>query len=260
MDKGLERKLQDLRSRIRKLDCALVAFSGGVDSTLLLRICREELGERAVAVTALSNQYPSAELSLARRIARVMGVKHMTHAIPFSSVSQLKADKSEGQGGPCMGRVYPSLKSLAARMRIKHVLDGSHVDDASEKGFSFMAARRAGIRSPLLESGLSKAEIRLLAKELRLPNWEKPASAFSERKGKNPQKNDRSTRTELKRLESARKYLSSKGLADFALVPRGESLCIITGKKNLLVLAGVMDAVRRRMRLLGFGNVVLALG
>ena len=78
MDKSLEKKLEMLRRRIRMLDSAVVAFGGGSDSTFLLRICREELGENAVAVTAIPKNYPKSELALAKRIAKVIGAKHVT--------------------------------------------------------------------------------------------------------------------------------------------------------------------------------------
>lgn len=170
MNKTLERKLDDLRNRIRKLDGALVAFSGGVDSTFLMRICREELGEKAVAVTALSDNYPASELSLARKVAKILGAKHVTYASDSGG-------RIRGPANVCKGKMYSCLKSLAARMSVKNILDGSHKDDASQRGFSFLAARQAGVKSPLLESDLSKAEIRLLAKELKLPNWDKPSSS-----------------------------------------------------------------------------------
>lgn len=159
MDSTLEKKLNTLRNKIRKLDSAVIAFSGRLDSTLLLRICRDELGDRAVAVTSISDDYPSSELAIARRVAKIVGVKHVV------------IDNSEKiHTSP---RVYSNMKSLAMRMQLKHVIDGSHRDDARKKHAKYLAARRARLKSPLLETNLSKAEIKLLAKELGLPSFDK---------------------------------------------------------------------------------------
>jgi uncharacterized protein len=249
MDRSLERKLDDLRSRIRKLDSAIVAFSGGVDSSLLMRVCREELGDRAVAVTAFSGDYPSAELSLARRIAKVMGAKHLT---------QRMGNSSRSNSSLCKGKVYNSLKELASRMKLKHVLDGSHADDAAEKGFSFVAARQAGVRSPLLEVGLSKAEVRLLAKELGLPNWDLPASGCSGEL--DPSLQEIKGGSGFKKLQAAKRYMKScLKIKVPILCKSGKRLKIILSKEDLVKVARKMDAVRKRMKSLGFSDVLLCL-
>ncbi|MFZ5501501.1 MAG: hypothetical protein ACOY58_06285 [Candidatus Micrarchaeota archaeon] len=117
MEKALEHKVTKLRERIRKLDGALVAFSGGVDSAFLMRIVRDELGDKAVAVTALPKGYPRADLAMARRVAKILGVKHLV-------VRQQKADHETA--GICNGarahavhgcNLYSQLKSVAMRMK-----------------------------------------------------------------------------------------------------------------------------------------------
>jgi len=236
MDRGLQGKLDNLRERIRKLDGAVVAYSGGVDSTLLLRICREELGERAVAVTALSENYPSSELALARRVAGVIGARHITYK-PEHPVS-------------CKEMVYRDLKALGARLKLKNVLDGSHRDDAAERGFSFAAARSMGIRSPLLESGLSKAEVRLLAREFGLPNWDKLPSA---------RPCPRSSVPLIKRLASARRYLVSLGFSACSIVVSGGNICISGPKADFKGLSRRMGAIQKKMRSLGFCEVLIRL-
>ncbi|NYZ74150.1 7-cyano-7-deazaguanine synthase [Candidatus Micrarchaeota archaeon] len=250
IEKGLERKLGDLRKRIRKLDCALVAFSGGVDSSFLMRICREELGEKAVAVTALSDNYPNSELVLAKRVARIIGVKHV---VVDPAVLQAVSQSSKcGRGS-----VYSSLKSLAMRMKVKNVLDGSHKDDAVEKRARFVAAKRAGVRSPLLESNLTKAEVRLLARELGLPNWDKPASSQSRLR--------RASGAKVRALEKAKRgshaaaeYLRALGY-DVKTRARGKTLLIFVKRRWLLMLAEHLPSLEKKMKCFGFSQVSLKL-
>lgn len=247
MDNALERKLTSLRKRIRKLDSALVAFSGGVDSTFLMRICREELGEKAVAVTALSDHYPSTELSLARRIARIIGAKH----IVLNPNPQEPLPHESPNGGRKGSNVYSSLKSLAMRMKIGNVLDGSHKDDAHERGKSFMAAKKAGVRSPLLETDLTKAEIRLLAKELGLPNWDKPASSKSKAKSGPKAK-------PAVRVDAARTFMESLNFSA-KVKAEGNRALIIVGRKEMALLARRFASIRKKLRSLGFSEVLLKL-
>jgi len=156
MENRLEKKLDKLRKGIRKLDSVLVTFSGGIDSAFLLRICREELGEKAIAVTAFSDSYPQDELSMAKHIAKALGAKHIT--IKENDMVDMIEDAED---------VNFVLKELAATLDLKNVLNAHHMEHTRSK--SFLAARRAGLRSPLMEAGLNKAEIRLLAKYLGLP-------------------------------------------------------------------------------------------
>lgn len=230
MDKSLERKLKDLRKRIRKLDSAVVAFSGGVDSSLVLRICREELGEKALAVTTVPDDYPSEDLTIARRVAKVIGTSHVEH-----SASDREPHRSSS--------VYSSLKSLAMRMKLKNVIDGSHCDDRRENGKSYVAAKRAGVKSPLLESDLTKAEIRLLSKELGLPNWDKPSSS---KKNKGA-------------LEKAEKYLHRLGIRNARLKRKGRKLYLLIEDPTVAIFIKNQEKIRKRMKALGFSACLLEL-
>jgi len=169
ISKSLLSKLAMLRKKIRKMDSALVAFSGGVDSSFLLRICREELGEQAVAVTSLSHVYPQSELLMARRVARLLGASHVVLAPEENS------DENEEEI-PMDSGTYTNLKGLAMRMQLKNVIDASHKDDFDSRSKSLLAARRAGVKSPLLECGITKAEINLLAKEFSIDSKTKKLS------------------------------------------------------------------------------------
>lgn len=177
----LSRKIDIVRRKVRRLGSALVAFSGGVDSTVIARICREELGNKATAVTFQTPDYPQSELANAKRIARVLGIRHIVQSVPPTELSL------------CKGKMYEKLKKLADAERITYVVDGAHEDDKKDKQLSFIAARAKKIKSPLLESRFNKKEVRNAAKLLGLPNWDKRSSGKTKkplRKIKNSRKSE----------------------------------------------------------------------
>jgi uncharacterized protein len=154
----------------------LIAFSGGVDSTLLLKTAAEELGPGARAVIAASETYPEREIKAARDLARRLGVAHRvikTRELEnpaFTENSPLRCYH-------CKQELFSRLKAIAAKESIPYVLDGSNYDDRGDYRPGAKAGQEMGIRSPLKEAGLTKAEIRLLSKASGLPTWDKPSLA-----------------------------------------------------------------------------------
>lgn len=255
VDDNLKTKLDDLRKRIRRLDGALIAFSGGVDSSLLTRICREELGEKAVAVTARASNYPLSELSMAKRVAKIIGVKHVVYD-PASHEREFHGSGHSRHGS----NVYSSLKCMAMRLKLKSVIDASHRDDATDKGRRFMEARNAGIRSPLLESQLSKAEVRLLAKELGLPNWDQPSSCLRHAAAGRRRRGCRASRLAYGRHSGkeaeAQEYLSSLGLKA-SVVVAGRKATIVAGRHAMLSLLARFSGIRKKLKSMGLAEVLL---
>jgi uncharacterized protein len=169
-------KEEKLRRILQRMGKALVAFSGGVDSTFLLKVASQVLGKNVLAVVARSETYPEREVRTAAKLARDLGVQHMiikTREIDNPSFSE----NSPLRCYHCKRELFSRLKEIASARAIPYVLDGSNYDDRGDFRPGSRAGRELGVRSPLGEAKLTKAEIRLLSKEMGLPTWDKPSLA-----------------------------------------------------------------------------------
>lgn len=172
----LEEKLQRLRDIIGSAGSAVVAFSGGVDSTFVAAVASDVLGDRAVAVTGVSPSVPPSELAEARELARRIGIRHDlidTHEMEREGY----VENSPMRCYHCKTELYSLLEAYARERGYAAILDGCNVDDLADHRPGRVAAAEHGVRSPLIEAGLTKAEIRELSKARGLPTWDKPAMA-----------------------------------------------------------------------------------
>lgn len=172
----LEQKYADLRRLLREMESLVIGFSGGADSALLTKIAHDELGDSAVAVIALSESYPKREMEDALALAQAIGV-------PVLTVDARELDDARYAANPtnrcyyCKAELFTHLARVAQERGIRWIAYGANHDDLGDYRPGQQAAQEWGARAPLLEAGLTKAEIRHLSKALGLPTWDKPALA-----------------------------------------------------------------------------------
>ncbi len=169
----LSSKLASLKAMLADMQSVLIAYSGGADSTFLLKVASEVLGDRAIAATASSETYTPRELREAIKNAEIIGAKHIV-------VYTNELDDPHFAANPpdrcyfCKKELFNKLSGLAQEHGLNYVLDGSNCDDEKDFRPGMKAAAELRVRSPLKDTGFTKEEIRILSREMNLPTWDKP--------------------------------------------------------------------------------------
>ena len=168
-------RIAQLEDLIRPLDSAVVAFSGGVDSSLVAALAARVLGKRALAVTAVSPALATGELDAARAVAAAVGIAHRTITTDEMGRAEYRRN-DKYRCYHCKTELYERLELLARQDGYAFVLSGANADDAGDWRPGLRAAAEHGVRHPLLEAGVGKEEVRAMARKLGVPSAEKPAS------------------------------------------------------------------------------------
>ncbi|MFA6530800.1 MAG: ATP-dependent sacrificial sulfur transferase LarE [Candidatus Micrarchaeia archaeon] len=250
-------KLKRLRREIRKLENAIVSFSGGVDSTLILKICADELGKKkTIAVTAVSDSYPKRELAQARKIAKGIGIGHII--INTKEINDKKYSKNTPQRCYfCKMNLYGMLKRVAKKKKFKHILNGANADDALDYRPGMKAADKFNVLSPLKNAGMTKREIIAAAKKLGLPNWNKPASPCL---ASRIPYGIEVTPEKLSMIEKAEDALFGIGLKNFRVRFHGEIARIEVERKDFGRLLKNSEKISKAFKKLGFRYVTMDMG
>lgn len=203
----LKSKLNKLKNILQNMKSILLAYSGGVDSTFLLKIAKETIGDNVLAVTAKSETYPEREYKQAKKIAQKLKVKHMiinTNELsnPHFIVNPLNRCYY------CKKELFTKLQQIASEKGINYIVDGTNCDDDNDFRPGTYAIRELGVRSPLKEAGLTKKEIRLLSCKMHLPTWNKPP--FACLASRLPY-GDKITLQKLKMINKAEDYMYNLG-------------------------------------------------
>lgn len=253
----LQQKLNRLRTILTEMGSVVVAYSGGIDSTVVLKVAHDQLHEKAVGITAISATFPSLELEAAERVAQEIGVRHETVQTDQLAVDDFVRNDAN-RCFHCKTDLYQLLGKVRQSRAVAYVVDGTNLDDLGDDRPGIKAAREWGVRSPLVEAELSKADIRTLAKELGLSNWDKPAAAcLSSRIPRGIP----ITLEKLSRVEDAEAMLHREGFRHFRVRNHGEIARIELAQEELprLLESDRRAAISAKLKALGFKFVTVDL-
>jgi uncharacterized protein len=172
----IEQKLSHLQTDLQTLESVAVAYSGGVDSTFLLKVAHDVLGDRAVAVTARSAFFPQREYREAQTFAIANAIRHVSFESEELEVEGFAANPVN-RCYLCKKELFARIKELAVKQQLRYVAEGSNVDDDGDYRPGLQAVAELGVVSPLRAAGFNKAEIRELSRRMGLPTWDKPSFA-----------------------------------------------------------------------------------
>ena len=254
---ALDAKLDAAREQLRGLGSALVAFSGGADSALVLALAQQALGDRAAAGMGLSAAYPADEVDAARAVAAQLGVRFLdTGTNQLGDPAFMRNDSQRCYH--CRDELYAQLRLLADAHGLRALCDGSNADDLHDHRPGRRAAAEAGVVSPLADAGITKQEVRDASRALGLPTWDKPQQAcLSSRIPRGTP----ITVTALRRVEAAERLLRAEGFRQLRVREHGECARIEVELQDIprLLDDGLRERVVNGLRDCGYAFVALDL-
>ncbi len=248
-----------LKKILKKMGKVVIAFSGGVDSTFLLKVAKDTLGRNNVlAITAASETYPSSELSDSKRLAEKIGVRHVIIRTGEFNDPKFR-DNPPQRCYYCKKELFKQIGKIARREGFKYIADASNYDDRKDFRPGSRAAKESGIASPLKEARLAKDEIRRLSKRLGLPTWNKPSYACL---ASRIPYYDTITRRKLAMIEKAEDILRNKyGFSQVRVRCHGDIARVEVAPREIrkFFKAGTASGAAKRIQKLGFKYVTVDL-
>nr|WP_114299597.1 ATP-dependent sacrificial sulfur transferase LarE [Anaerobacterium chartisolvens] len=254
---NLDQKFNVLRLNIERMGSLAVAFSGGVDSTFLLKVAHDILGSRAIAVTARSSTYPEREFREAVDFVKGLGAKHVVIVSEELDIEGF-SDNPVNRCYFCKKELFTKINNVARENNIEHVADGSNVDDLGDYRPGMAAVEELGVTSPLREAGLTKEDIRVLSKDMGLPTWDKPAFACLSSRFPYGQK---ITREKLGMIDRAEQLLLDLGFKQVRVRHHGEvaRIEVSSEERSKFFSIDLMDRIYTSFKEIGFSYTALDL-
>src|SRR5437588_6444620 len=250
---SLDSKLDVLRETIARVQSCAVAFSAGVDWTLVLKVAHDGLGDRVIAVTALSESLPNGELEEAKELARAIGAKHLVIRT-FETRDENYLANAANRCYFCKTEMYARIGELARSKGFDVVLDGLNVDDLDDRRPGRAAAIEYGVVSPLVEANLTKAEVRELSRQFGLPTWDKPALACLSSRIPH---GTPITLQALSQVDRAEVFLRKLGVGQVRVRHQGKTARIEVQPHDFSLVRSHESEIKSRLNALGFRDVVL---
>ena len=250
-------KLNNLRKILSEMRSVLIAYSGGVDSTFLLKVAREELGDKVTAVTVKSEIHYLSEITDAKKIAQKFKAKHLFIDIDILSNKEFVNNPKE-RCYICKKEIFSRISKIAKELNLTFVADGSNYDDLRDYRPGMKAIRELKIRSPLQEALLTKDDIRLLSKEMDLPTWNKPSNSCLATR---IPYGDEITLEKLKKIEEAEDFIHNLGIEQVRVRCHNKLAKIEVGGEDLLLLMeeDLREKIIAKLKKLGFIYIALDL-
>ncbi len=250
-------KLTKLKDILKDMKSVVIAFSGGVDSTFLLKVASEVLKGRVMAVTASSSTFPKREMNEAINFAKSIGAKHSVVNSEELNIEGFSKNP-KNRCYYCKKELFSKIGQIAKKEGFDFVADGANADDTGDYRPGMDAARELGVRSPLLEAGMTKNDIRMLSKQMNLPTWDKPSFACLSSRVPYGQE---ITRQKLMMIDKSEQYLLDIGFRQVRVRHHGDIARIEVAPEERVKFFDlkVMDDVYKKLKEIGFNYVTLDL-